>query len=552
MPKVEDALELLNQGLSVFPLLPGTKEPPFSWKEYQTRLATEDEIRDLWEKYPDANIGIATGIVSNLCVIDIDTDEGFDVIKDYVPEELSTPAVRTPKGGQHLYFRCNNESLRNNSRALPGIDFRANGGYVVAPPSVNGSGHMYIWEVPLSVDRPELPDAYVQHLTMSLSIDNTIDNKTLNSFDLSEGRRNEVLFHLAYTSFKGGSGYGFTKDLVTKVGTDAGLNRSELDKIITSAYQRALKKDRNISLEVENWLEIVTDCDFSVTDCYRDLEVVTSCDKAAVRKALSRLKDLKKIVQVGKKGVYRKVNEEIEYIDIFKDAPPPLGLRFPLNIETFFEAQQGNIMIISGEQNAGKTGFALEFMEKNHSAHKIQYMSSEMSQGEFRNRIQAFDLPLKSWNWKNITLLNRSENFADLIKDDGRIYICDFIEIYDEFYKIGAQIKDIWTALNGKGAALICLQKSGGSDYGRGGSFTLEKPRLGINLDRSRDGQGNICRLSKVKNWAPGVTSSPDWLECRYKLVQGHKFMQCSEWDYPTPKVGGKCVPGTKVPPSIN
>lgn len=125
-----------------FSVIPATKDkkPLLKWEEFQSRKATENEIREWWKKWPDANVGIVTGTISNLAVVDIDTEEGRQAIKQYIPDDLQTPRANTPKGGQHIYFRCPDDKLSNNARVIPGCDLRANGGYVIAPPSQNGTG----------------------------------------------------------------------------------------------------------------------------------------------------------------------------------------------------------------------------------------------------------------------------------------------------------------------------------------------------------------------------------------------------------------------------
>lgn len=103
-------------------------------------------IKQWWAESPDANIGIATGKISNLVVVDVDGKEGkkslAQLCKKYgkLPR---TPKVQTGKG-VHYYFRPGNELVRNSaSRLGDGIDIRGDGGHVVAPGSVHRSGKLY-------------------------------------------------------------------------------------------------------------------------------------------------------------------------------------------------------------------------------------------------------------------------------------------------------------------------------------------------------------------------------------------------------------------------
>ena len=78
-------------------------------------------------------------------MIDIDTKEGKENIGDFIPETLVTPTVRSPRGGTHLYFKNPSEKLTVGAGIIPGTDFRGSWGYIVAPPSRNGTGRAYEW-----------------------------------------------------------------------------------------------------------------------------------------------------------------------------------------------------------------------------------------------------------------------------------------------------------------------------------------------------------------------------------------------------------------------
>ncbi len=122
----EIALKYLKNGKSIFPV-GKDKKPLIAWEEYQTRLATIEEVEKWWSLFPEANIGLVTGKVSGVTVIDFDL--GSEDYKTF-PETLT---VRTGSGGYHLYYKY--YSIRNKVRILPHIDIRGDGGYVVAYPS---------------------------------------------------------------------------------------------------------------------------------------------------------------------------------------------------------------------------------------------------------------------------------------------------------------------------------------------------------------------------------------------------------------------------------
>jgi replicative DNA helicase len=125
------------------------KRAIISWKEFQTRLPTEQEVCSWFDQNPDANIGIVTGRVSNLVVFDLDSQDAVE----YAENEGGFPdtvKVKTGKG-HHVYMQYPGFEVRNDVRKELDIDIRADGGYVAAPPSVHGSGIQYQWEQGFSV-----------------------------------------------------------------------------------------------------------------------------------------------------------------------------------------------------------------------------------------------------------------------------------------------------------------------------------------------------------------------------------------------------------------
>jgi hypothetical protein len=112
-----------------------------------------ETIRQWWKKWPDANIGIATGRVSGLLVVDVDhgpAKDGYASLKSLEADNGSLPramTVLTGGGGLHIYLASPDAEIRNStSKLAPHIDIRGEGGYVVAPPSRHISGNRYTWE----------------------------------------------------------------------------------------------------------------------------------------------------------------------------------------------------------------------------------------------------------------------------------------------------------------------------------------------------------------------------------------------------------------------
>jgi hypothetical protein len=109
-------------------------------------------ITGWWQRWPSANVGIATGSASGLIVADIDPRHGGGASLVRIQREHGalprTATVRTGGDGAHLYYkRPAGRSVRSRCPLLgySGLDLKAEGGYVAAPPSRHASGRRYAW-----------------------------------------------------------------------------------------------------------------------------------------------------------------------------------------------------------------------------------------------------------------------------------------------------------------------------------------------------------------------------------------------------------------------
>ena len=127
-----------KDGFSVIPLKPRRKDALIPWKQYQQEKATQGQIETWWKQSPRANVGIVTGEVSGIIVIDCDSKEACKTIRKRLSTRQKNPSVETGKG-RHFYFKWA-PGIRNKAGSTPlglGIDVRSDGGYVVAPPSIH-------------------------------------------------------------------------------------------------------------------------------------------------------------------------------------------------------------------------------------------------------------------------------------------------------------------------------------------------------------------------------------------------------------------------------
>jgi hypothetical protein len=136
---LDAALAYASWGWPVLPCKPGTKEPLGRVVHHGAHDARCDRewVEWVWTTYPDANVGIATGIVVD--VVDVDDDSFAGLYLAMLP---TAPVVRTSRG-YHLYIHATGST--SVSKLLPGADLKGLGGYVVAPPSIHETGVTYMW-----------------------------------------------------------------------------------------------------------------------------------------------------------------------------------------------------------------------------------------------------------------------------------------------------------------------------------------------------------------------------------------------------------------------
>jgi hypothetical protein len=150
-----------RQRLPVFPCVPGEKLPAFkgSFHHATTNPAT---IERWWRAKP-YNIGIRTGVPSGVFIVDIDGELGAANLRELRAKHGALPAtlISTTGKGWHLWFRAEDEIPCSTGKIAPGLDVRADGGYVVAPPSIHPSGAVYRWRNEMS---PASAPAWLMHL----------------------------------------------------------------------------------------------------------------------------------------------------------------------------------------------------------------------------------------------------------------------------------------------------------------------------------------------------------------------------------------------------
>jgi putative DNA primase/helicase len=159
MSTLDTALMYAHAGLSVIPVrLDGSKVAAVKWAEYQTRIASDEELRHLFSN--GAGIAIVAGSVSgHLEILDFESEAPFHQwlsLVDTHESELASALViiNTPSGGHHVAYRCMSGIERNQKLAMRFdgntakvmIETRGEGGYVLTvgcPPSCHPARRPY-------------------------------------------------------------------------------------------------------------------------------------------------------------------------------------------------------------------------------------------------------------------------------------------------------------------------------------------------------------------------------------------------------------------------
>jgi len=532
--KIEAALEYTKKGFPVIPIAADSKKPLVAWKEYQKRKPTENEVKSFCKRYPNADIGIVTGKRHNLFVLDCDSQEAYESLQALLPDSLTLPVVKTPRG-YHLYFSYpKNIDLTVGVDIMPGVDYRGDGGYVIAPPSKKGA---YKWIVDLNTERPALPPAIINNFINSnvyMKCASQSEKKEVTQVTqvtqvtklFKEGRRDNDLFHTINCLIRGGCDPEFASqvgEILAKNSTPP-FPESEIKAKIQSAIKRDYCRSENIAGDFRAWIE-VTSGHFLVTDYLRESQRSQKEAHAVIVEA-GRLCKAGIIEKYGdRRGSYRKVENEAEPVN-FLDAPvDEFSLHIPLGVHDFTKLYAGNIAVIAGTKSTGKTALLLNIVKENQHRHEIIYLNSEMGDIEFRKRLELFDdVSLHDWKFKPY---HRAGNFSDLVTAEKKIFIIDFLEVTEDFWKVAKQIQEIHNKLK-EGIAIIALQKSAGKPLGRGGDFSMEKARLYLTLDFLPEEKRNRLKIVDAKSWRTDL--NPRGMFIDYKLVHGSRFIPVTDW----------------------
>ena len=188
---LDEALAYLRRGRSIIPIHLSQKgdkcekKPLINWIEYQKRLPTEDEVREWWRRWPSEGIALVTGKLSGVVVVDVEKGG---------PTDGLTPTVisKTGGGGFHYLYRQPEAPIKNSVKSVAELtDVRGEGGLIVLPPSMHGSGNRYEWLIsPDMSDLAELPQWILEKSRDTKGEAPRVDWEVLAASEVPAGGRN--------------------------------------------------------------------------------------------------------------------------------------------------------------------------------------------------------------------------------------------------------------------------------------------------------------------------------------------------------------------------
>ena len=253
------ATTLARAGIPVFPCARGGKEP-LTAHGFHSATSNLQQVRRWWQRMPEANIGIPTGAASGLVVVDVDvhrTGDGFRAFSTAMETGLTQRwawMVRTPSGGMHAYFAAT-PGLEQRNWSLPSrhVDFRGDGGYVVAPPSMvaTGDGALRPYSLITFGAHPGPVDSVALNRHLAPPAPPPRPPDVIPAAGSSperlaawvarrpEGARNGGLFWAACRMAEAGHDFSHTSRLLGDAAASAGLPEVEAFKTIKSAFNTA-------------------------------------------------------------------------------------------------------------------------------------------------------------------------------------------------------------------------------------------------------------------------------------------------------------------------
>lgn len=259
---------------------------------------------------------------------------------------------------------------------------------------------------------------------------------------------------------------------------------------------------KKIAALLEQWVENHKGETFDLDTVYRQLQIFNRENRNYITTILSKL--VHKGVLEKTNRIYRYIDNTCKHIDwVSASENNTLDVHWPYGIKDNSKfgfdgrviVSPGDIIVIAGTSNMGKTAFCLNFLWENMDSFPCTLMGNEYTAGKFKRRVKRMDWknPLKEDGSPKFELIERRSGWKDIIRPNN-INIIDWVNLEDNFYQIGKVIEGIQEPLDG-GIALISIQKDETKQMGLGGHFSEDLASFYLLVDYQR------LTIRKVKEW---------------------------------------------------
>ena len=480
MALIDAAYAYIAENFKVFPVQLD-KKPFKDTHGLKDATMTQLGVKELWSKYPNGSIALVT---DGYVVIDFDVKTGGIESKKKIEDKYGkmppTRTHRTGGGGLHYIYRNPNGTDIRNTTAFggyPGVDLRANGGYIVAPPSPHESGRKY--EVLDNSPINPCPDWILEIIKKGVRREGNgeVGGGTIGGdykggeqgggLPIISGQRNQTLARMAGSMRRQGmaqesietallatnknqcnpplsesevltiarsiSRYApkiATEQTEQTVNTEQigetaqtlnKLNQTEQNCTNTEQLNKLEQTGKYIWRLIDDWYPQHLDEQFDLETVCRQLDLKTREERQHASKKLN-YDNGKKLEKSGR--LYRYTNITIVPIPWWESGKEDyVAIRFPSNHQkddlSYFSFQDSvrlspaSVIVVAGQTNAGKSCFARNLVWDNMDKFKVRYMVSQTSG-------PAFARYANSMTW------------ADPMKDSKSPKF-DLIERYEDF-----------------------------------------------------------------------------------------------------------------------
>lgn len=267
-----------------------------------------------------------------------------------------------------------------------------------------------------------------------------------------------------------------------------------------------------------------------------EIREATGLSPDDVRNILRKKREAGILITDGKK---HRLTPPSRIVDPFEIMAGAFELEFPLSLDEYARISQGDVAIVSGWKNAGKTAFLMEAallnsqkgLEVNYcvteNVAKIgrRYLQWGYTEDEIRERITFRDC--------------RDRDYANIIQKDCLNVLDYYNPINGEYHRTAIDIEQMAKML-GKGVLIIGIQHAQKSDMPRGGELSQELSQMTVVLSQVEIAQTGVHKGHKIGQAhiltikEPGTQRGGEGKNCRYKVTEiGGRLIKISDWDYP-------------------